>query len=56
MKNSIAFLEDKMKTLENLESELERGVKRNARDKTDYLLQMKFMQNNVEKELTHFRD
>jgi len=41
MKESINLLDEKMKILENLESELESGIKRNARDKTDYLLQMR---------------
>ena len=38
MDESIKLINDKIKTLDTLEAELERGVKRNARDKTDYLL------------------
>eukprot|EP00347_Sterkiella_histriomuscorum_P010296 403376849 len=56
MTDSIQFLEEKMKILENLESELERGVKRNARDKTDYLLQIRALSKQVEKQLQDFRD
>eukprot|EP00347_Sterkiella_histriomuscorum_P009370 403341474 len=56
MTDSIQYLEEKMKILENLESELERGVKRNARDKTDYLLQIRALSKQVEKQLQDFRD
>ena len=49
MTDSMAIIDDKIKVLENLESELERGNKRIARDKTDYLLQMRTIYTQVEK-------
>ena len=56
MKESINLLDEKMKILENLESELESGIKRNARDKTDYLLQMRALQLNTEKAIASFKE
>lgn len=41
------IIEEKIIDLEKLEAELERGVKRNARDKTDYFLQMKTQSDKV---------